>query len=759
MRLLISLLISLMILFSACGKDQQTQRQTDNKPNSTSQANPESISNSPQNSIQKGSSDWQMFMYDIAYRGLSPDKKLHPPLSLLWKFKTGGNVNSSPVVSGGTVYVGSDDHRLYALNANSWGVKWEFEAGNKITTAPTIYRSNVYFSTRDLKVYALDASTGTKKWESQVDGWVNSPLVAYSDKIYVGCYENKIYILNALTGNKEGDERARINIGGVEYACVNGEFFPIDAFNRASVWKKAILRTESWPAIANGFAYIGSRDKKIYAFDTSSRRQVWNFETDGWVDSSPAIADGKLYIGSRDGYVYAFENMKLQDATSNSTSNDGVVTRDRVDVYQQPDGSSGTKIVSLNEGTFLPIVDKKSGNWYLDTTASWFQVKLPNGRKGWINAENFIRAKWINDLLVNASLIKDLNSIKLPKEAETISWSPDGADIAYFANVTYSNIYWMAQSIWSASGNGSESKWVSDGSFFNSNVTWSGDGGWFVFENMSGTERQIWMARFNGTGLRKITIGEAPSISPKGDEIAFIRRGKVSTTLWTRRLDTDAEKKIAEFSIKGQESYIAYGYNAGLTPPTWSKDDSRIAIGLDGYHYNDKFTRVAVLKASGGLIKELSVRAWKTKDLAFSPDGKKIAYVTQEHSSKEADESLDKQVHVATLLDGESHVETFKHCESIAWSANGRYLAFVEEDDSMGINRKIWILDTVKWKRIQLLSSKEIIEKIVWLNNGKIIVLARSDSPKPSGLSKKLQESPKPAMIKCWSISLAPLPK
>jgi Tol biopolymer transport system component len=96
----------------------------------------------------------------------------------------------------------------------------------------------------------------------------------------------------------------------------------------------------------------------------------------------------------------------------------------------------------------------------------------------------------------------------------------------------------------------------------------------------------------------------------------------------------------------------------------------------------------------------------------------------------------------------------------MAWSANGRYLAFVEEDDSMGINRKIWILDTVKWKRIQLLSSKEIIEKVVWLNNGKLIVLARSDSPKPSDSSKKLQESPnKPAMIKCWSVSIAPLPK
>ena len=327
-----------MVLFSACGKDQPSKHQT----NPTSQSNSGNAADSPQNSIQNGgSSDWQMFMYDISYRGLSPDKKLRPPLSLLWKFKTGGPVNSSPVVVGGTVYVGSDDHRLYALNADSWGVKWEFEAGNKITSAPTVYRGNVYFSTREPKVYALDTSTGKKKWETQIDGWVNSPVVAYADKIYVGCYDKKIYIFNALTGKKEGDERARISINGVEYACVHGEFYPIDAHNRSSAWKKAISRTESWPASANGFAYIGSRDKRIYAFDASTRRQVWYFETDGWVDSSPAIANGKLYVGSRDGYVYAFENVKNSQNLA-SASNEGIVTRDKVDVYEQPDGSSGT---------------------------------------------------------------------------------------------------------------------------------------------------------------------------------------------------------------------------------------------------------------------------------------------------------------------------------------------------------------------------------------------------------------------------------
>ena len=55
------------------------------------------------------------------------------PVAALWVFKTGDSVfgvTSSPAIgSDGTVYVGSNDKKLYAINGKS-GVKlWEFETG------------------------------------------------------------------------------------------------------------------------------------------------------------------------------------------------------------------------------------------------------------------------------------------------------------------------------------------------------------------------------------------------------------------------------------------------------------------------------------------------------------------------------------------------------------------------------------------------------------------------------------------------------
>ena len=57
----------------------------------------------------------------------------------IWEFETGGRVSSSPAIgSDGTVYVGSDDKKLYAINGKT-GVKlWEFVTGDGVSSSPAI---------------------------------------------------------------------------------------------------------------------------------------------------------------------------------------------------------------------------------------------------------------------------------------------------------------------------------------------------------------------------------------------------------------------------------------------------------------------------------------------------------------------------------------------------------------------------------------------------------------------------------------------
>jgi outer membrane protein assembly factor BamB len=75
----------------------------------------------------------------------------------IWEFETGDIVSDPAIGSDGTVYVGSMDNKLYAINGQS-GVKlWEFETGEAIgDSSPAIGSDGtVYVGSYDNKLYAI----------------------------------------------------------------------------------------------------------------------------------------------------------------------------------------------------------------------------------------------------------------------------------------------------------------------------------------------------------------------------------------------------------------------------------------------------------------------------------------------------------------------------------------------------------------------------------------------------------------------------
>jgi len=113
-----------------------------------------------------------------------------------WDCTTGNLVKSSPCVGpDGTVYVGSDDHKVYALRE---GKKiWEFEAENLVYSSPCVGPDGtVYVGSYDHKVYAL--REGKKLWEFKTgDKVLSSPCVGLDGTVYVGSNDHKVYALRA----------------------------------------------------------------------------------------------------------------------------------------------------------------------------------------------------------------------------------------------------------------------------------------------------------------------------------------------------------------------------------------------------------------------------------------------------------------------------------------------------------------------------------------------------------------------------------
>jgi len=244
------------------------------------------------------------------------------PVNLLWEFETEGAVWSSPAIAvDGTVYVGSGDKKVYALDGKTGAKQWEYITGGPVATSPAIgMDGTVYIGSDDKKVYALNGKTGVKLWELMTGGPVtSSPAIGSDGTVYVGSWDKKLYAINPKSGAKKWEYIAggpvasspSIGVDGTVYVgSGDKKVYALDGRTGVKKWEfETGWIVRSSPVIgADGSVYVGSYDKKVYALDGKTGAKKWAFMTGDDVTSSPVIgADGTVYIGSVDKKIYAIK--------------------------------------------------------------------------------------------------------------------------------------------------------------------------------------------------------------------------------------------------------------------------------------------------------------------------------------------------------------------------------------------------------------------------------------------------------------------
>jgi uncharacterized protein (TIGR03437 family) len=182
------------------------------------------------------------------------------------------------IAQNGTIYVGSYDYNLYAINSDGT-LQWKFPTSGEITSSPVIGSDGtIYVGSSDNYFYAIKPD-GMLKWKNH--NWDNvdsSPAIASDGAIYF-CSEDEGAAFKAI--NPDGAIKWSRSIGG---------------------WGI----TTSSPAIADdGTIYIGSTDRRLYALNPNGSTK-WTFEADDEIHSSPALGpDGTILISTRRGTLYA----------------------------------------------------------------------------------------------------------------------------------------------------------------------------------------------------------------------------------------------------------------------------------------------------------------------------------------------------------------------------------------------------------------------------------------------------------------------
>ncbi len=277
-------------------------------------------------------------------------------------------MRSSPTVAAGTVYVGSDDGRLYAFDAagcagapgTGCSPLWRGVTGGPVSSSPVVGGATVYVGSRDGRLYAFAAA---------------------------GC-------------------------SGAPKVC-------------APRWVGATHGpVSSSPAVSNGIVYIGSDDQRLYGFATNDASDVcsgvprtcvpvWIGSIGGVVGSSPAVADGRVHVGSAAGSLVTLRAVVQPSPPLLAT---GVITPDRDDtlsLFAAGNAATATAAgsnVSVNTRLAFwrrvehPAMDEQScGTWAAQSAAmnqegAVLRVReLANGvRRGILVTKNvWLGANWL----------------------------------------------------------------------------------------------------------------------------------------------------------------------------------------------------------------------------------------------------------------------------------------------------------------------------------------------------------------------------
>ncbi|MFK8048433.1 MAG: PQQ-binding-like beta-propeller repeat protein [Halioglobus sp.] len=306
-----------------------------------------------------------------------------PNLKLKWVFAYPDAVRarSQPAIAGGSIFVGSQNGSVYALNAESGCLRWQFSTVAEVRTGIVVApwqgneRPMMFFGDLVGNVYALDASTGELLWRDRPDPHPSLTLTAAP-----AYYEGRLYVpLSALEVTAAADPL---------YACCTfrGGVAVYDTLSGEKLW---IGRTIDEPAKvvgknASGTDRIAPSGSPIWNTPALDVKRKLMYVGTGENYSSPAndTSDAIIALSMVDGRIVWQQQMTAGDAW-----NMGCETEEKINCPPEngPDYDFGAAVIiaTNKEGKDIILAGQKSGDVYgLDPDkggAKLWQQKLGRG--------------------------------------------------------------------------------------------------------------------------------------------------------------------------------------------------------------------------------------------------------------------------------------------------------------------------------------------------------------------------------------------
>jgi outer membrane protein assembly factor BamB len=324
--------------------------------------------------IEKVTDWWPMYQHDQYNSGFS--SSIGPATnSILWMFNASGTVYS-PSVSEGLIYVGTENTSmpyfsnsvLYCIDMNGNKV-WSFTIDDELDSTPAINSGKVYIGGKSGTIYSLDSKSGELCWKvSTGESKLTSPIIM-DEKIFIASLDGTIHCLDCKDGSPHWRRKIGMNIR-CSPAVINEKLlignYCIDTNNGNIIWNSEIgLPLLSSPSVHSTMVFIGSINELFYCHDLETGKKVW----DQYIGSmqwqySPAIAYNKVYVGNAFGFIYCLDI---------ETGDELWTTKNSARAVTSPAIADGKLYIGSYDTTFY-CLDAYNGStiWSYDAEEPWY---------------------------------------------------------------------------------------------------------------------------------------------------------------------------------------------------------------------------------------------------------------------------------------------------------------------------------------------------------------------------------------------------
>jgi outer membrane protein assembly factor BamB len=237
-----------------------------------------------------------IFRSDIARTGYWPEQRVPADVELAWSvpgINTGDHTaaKASPLYYDGSVITGGDDGTVYSFTPGG-DLEWSTNAilSSRGTHAtPAIVDDLIFITGYDGAVYAIEADTGNIRWRTKVSDSIGSSPVYYEGVVYIA----------------------------TEFITPSGGMVALDAASGAMIWEdnRVTDHSHSQAGIDTeaGILAAGSNDGSLYVWDLETQAFVDTFDTGDAIKGPICMYDGMAIFGSWDGNVYAVDTSSLDE--------------------------------------------------------------------------------------------------------------------------------------------------------------------------------------------------------------------------------------------------------------------------------------------------------------------------------------------------------------------------------------------------------------------------------------------------------------